>query len=94
MILWYFETRIYDFLESIDDLGDIVFLVYHYLLTIDRRITKILCDSILRKSFVSDRVLRDVSLFKQIAEARYELFNKFNTVMTFNILMHKVDDLI
>jgi hypothetical protein len=38
--------------------------------------------------------LRDISLFKQVAEARYELFNKVEPVIAFNILLHEVDDLI
>jgi len=94
MILLNLQAIIDDLLESIDDLGDIVFLIDYDPLTIDTRITEPLSVSILREPLVSDRVLRDISFFKQIAEASYELLNKVNPVMAVNILLHEVDDLI
>ena len=94
MILLNLQAIIDDLLESIDDLGDIVFLIDYDPLTIDTRITEPLYVSILGEPLVSDRVLRDISLFKQVAEASYELLNKVNPVMAVNILLHEVDDLI
>ena len=94
MILLNLQAIIDDLLESIDDLGDIVFLIDYDPLTIDTRITEPLSVSILGEPLVSDRVLRDISLFKQVAEASYELLNKVNPVMAVNILLHEVDDLI
>jgi len=94
VILLNLQAIIDDLLKSIDDLGDIIFLVDYDPLTIDTRITKPLSVSIFGEPLVSDRVLRDISLFKQVAEARYKLLNKVNPVMAFNILLHEVDYLI
>ena len=94
MILLNLQAIIDDLFKSIDDLGDIIFLVDYDPLTIDTRITKPLSVSIFGEPLVSDRVLRDISLFKQVAEARYKLLNKVNPVMAFNILLHEVDYLI